>query len=288
MNTDTLPKQTAATTPVPDAPAVTVSDEDKLLFDTRGYLLFRGALAQADRKLLLEETLRLAEAEHDDSRWRKLQDPAKPQGQPSKDVQPGFLRLNGLFRMSEVYDRLIDYPTIFPYLKAFVLAPQIVNSWSIIKTLGNDVGQWHRGIDPTQYFVTDGHIRTNMLNTVYFLDENGPDDGCMLALPGSHKSPFSLRWSDYKGMDLPGAIKITGQPGDVLIFSEALLHNGLGNTTGRRRANLYLNYVAKHYNATVFSPQHNFHFAMPPSIRARFTPQRKQASTWMEHVQTVE
>ena len=37
-----------------------------------------------------------------------------------------------------------------------------------------------------------------------------------------------------------------------------------------------------------YSPEHNFHFAMPPHVRARFTPARREASAWMEHVRAVD
>ncbi len=264
-----------------------VTLEDKFLFDMQGFIILRGAIAQDDVALLLSEVQRLEKLDHDDSRWRKALSNGRI-GQLTKQVNPGWLRLNGLLRMSGIFDRLIDYPTVFPYLQEFMGDPQVGNTWSITKTMGNDTGEWHRGIGPDLYSVRNNLIRTRMLNTVYFLTENGPDDGCMLAIPGGHKSNFDLPFGRYKGLDMPGSIRITGQPGDVLIFSEALLHNGLGNTSGRTRTNVYYNYVNKDYNVMTYSPEHNFHFAMPPSVRARFTEQQKRASGWMEHVVTVE
>lgn len=264
-----------------------VTLEDKFLFDNQGYIILRAAIAQDDVALLLSEVQRLEKLEHDDSRWRKTR-PDGRIGQPTKHIDPGWVRLNGLLRMSGAFDRLIDYPTVFPYLKEFMSEPQVANTWSITKTMGNDTGQWHRGVGPDLYSVRNGQICTRMLNTVYFLTENGPDDGCMLTIPGGHKSNFDLPFGRYKGLDMPGSIRITGQPGDVLIFSEALLHNGLGNTSGRTRTNVYYNYVNKDYNVATYSPEHNFHFAMPPSVRARFTEQQKRASGWMEHAVTIE
>jgi ectoine hydroxylase-related dioxygenase (phytanoyl-CoA dioxygenase family) len=266
----------------------TVSAEDRFQFDLQGYLLLKGALAEKDRVELLDEVRRQEERTHDDSRWRKPW-PDGRIGQETKQVSPGFLRLNGLLRMSEKFDRIIDYPTVFPYLQDFLAGdPQLLNTWSITKTAGIEAGQWHRGVEPTQYSARNGRIRSQMLNVVYFLTENRLDNGCMSVIPGGHKSNFDLDWGKYKGLELPGSIPVLGQPGDVLLFSEALLHNGIASTCPEKRTNLYFNYGTRDFNVMTYSPEHNFHFAMPPHVRARFTPARLKASSWMEHVQTVD
>lgn len=266
-----------------------VTDVHRFLFDLNGFILLRGALAEQDRLELLEEVRRIEQLDTDktDAVWRK----PRPDGrtsQPTKQRDPGFLRMNGLFRLSDKFDRLIDYPTVFPLLVEFMGEPQIVNSWSISKSLGNDNGWWHRGVEPEQYSVRRGRIRSRMLNTVYFLTDNGPEDGCMCVIPGGHKSQFDLEWNKTRGLDLPGSVPVVGKAGDILLFSEALLHNGLANTSGKLRTNLYLNYGTRDFNVMTYSPEHNYHFAMPPHVRARWTPQRRAASGWMEHVGTID
>jgi ectoine hydroxylase-related dioxygenase (phytanoyl-CoA dioxygenase family) len=208
--------------------------------------------------------------------------------QPTKQSDPGQIRLNALLRLSPAFDRIIDYPAVYPYLCDFMREPQLGNSWSISKIKGNDNGWWHRGVEPYQYNVRHGKVYNKMLNTVYFLTDNNADDGCMTVIPGGHKSNYDLEWGKFRGLDMPGSVPVIGRAGDVLIFSEALMHNGLANTSNRRRTNLYFNYIARDYNVMTYSPEHNYHFAMPPHIRARFTPQRKQATAWMEHVQTID
>src|SRR5262249_28431566 len=156
--------------------------------------------------------------------WMKPRADGK-KSQSSKQSTPGQIRLNGLLRLSPVFDLIIDYPTVYPYLCDFMRDPQLANSWAITKTKGNDTGQWHRGLEPNQYSVRAGHVFNRMLNTVYFLTDNGPDDGCMTVIPGGHKSNFDLDWGKHRGLDLPGSVRVTGKAGDVLIFSESLLHN---------------------------------------------------------------
>lgn len=266
---------------------VTISDEDRFQFDLQGYVLLRGALDEADRKALLAEVERLETQDFDDSRFpqsynEQPADPTKAVGANGSSI-----RLNSLLRNSEVFDRVIDYPTVLPYLEAFMDRPQLGNAWAISKFEGAAVGGWHRGRDPMHYAVRNGDIRTRMLNTVYFLTDNGPDDGSMAVIPGGHKSNFDLKWQDYPGRAMPGSITVTGKAGDILIFTETLLHTGLAKTTPGRRSNIYLNYISLDANVMTYSPQHNHHFAMPPQVRARFTEPQRELTQWMEHVQTV-
>ena len=76
--------------------------------------------------------------------------------------------------------------------------------------------------------VRNGAIHSPMLNVVTMLTPNHPGDGCFTVIPGSHKKNFTLdkkRWGTA-GLDTPGAIEITGEPGDVMLFTEALSHAG--------------------------------------------------------------
>lgn len=282
---------TTVSTSVPEssttiAPAV-VTDADRFQFDLQGYLLLRGAITPDDVAQMLSALHELEAQQQDDSHWRTPRADGLV-SQPTRQETPGQLRLNGLLRLSNAFDRLIDYPTIFPYVAAFMNRPQLANTWSISKSQGGAIGSWHRGNEPDAYCVRHGVIRNRMINTVYFLTDNELDNGCMTAIPGGHKSNFNLPWNKFNGLELPGSIPITGKAGDVLLFTESLLHNGLGNTSNKRRSNLYFNYVSLDFNITTFSPQHNYHFVMPPHVRERFTPARQQISSWMEHVKSID
>src|SRR5690606_25349343 len=113
---------------------------------------------------------------------------------------------------------------------------------------GEDWGWWHAGIKPTDYSVYQGRIRTRMLNVIFFLTDNGPDDGCATAVPGSHKAAFTLPGIDYRHQMMPGGVRVTGRAGDILMFSEAVTHNGAPKTTPGVRTNLYFNYIDGTYN----------------------------------------
>jgi hypothetical protein len=81
---------------------------------------------------------------------------------------------------------------------------------------------------------------------------------------------------------MPGAVAVTGQAGDVLMFSETVIHDGLPKTTQSVRSNLYYNYVHAHYNVMTREPRNCHHFYFPPEIRERLTPTQRELTSWME------
>src|SRR5205823_5650004 len=98
----------------------------------------------------------------------------------------------------------------------------------------------------------------------------------------SHKCNLDLPWQQYAGLDLPGAAPVTGRAGDVFLFSEAVVHNGLPKRSGGIRSNLYYNYVHAHYNVMTREPRNCHHFYFPEEVRRRLTPARRELTAWME------
>lgn len=260
-----------------------VSPEERFLFDLQGFLLLKNVYTPEECRTLLD-ALRRLEAQEYDERW--VQERGGKHSMPTRYVMSKeSVRMNGLLRLDPAFDVVIDQPRVLARLQAFMGEPQLANTWAISKSHGTPEGGWHRGIQPNDYSVRNGEIRSRMLNVVIFLTDNGPEDGCVVAVPGSHKNNFDLPWGDYHGLAMPGSVPVTGKAGDVFMFSEAVVHNGLPKTTPGIRSNLYFNYVHKHLNVATFEHQpHNLqHFYVPPKIRERFTPERKKLTEWMEH-----
>jgi hypothetical protein len=260
-----------------------VSVEEKFLFDLQGYLLLRGVLSTAECNAFRDVLGKLQSREYPDDWIRNLAPELQQKSLPTCDRRtPGQVRFNGLPRLDPAFDSVIAHHRILPYLQAFMDHPQLINSWSIEKEKGSDTGVWHRGVPPTEYSCRNGVIRTRMLNVVFFLTDNGPEDGCVVAVPGSHKNNLDLPLSNYKNLEMPGSVAVTGKAGDVFLFSEAVIHNGLPKTTEDTRSNLYFNYAARDFNVMIYEPHNNHHFCLPPEIRERFTPQAKAVTQWMQ------
>ena len=262
-----------------------VTDDEKFLFDLQGFLILRGAI-EPELVVALDEAVVANEAiEHDESWAEGL--PVVTNAYFTKDRWMGHqVRLNGLPRLDPVFDRLIAHPGYLPYLKEFMDLPQLINTWSISKYPGRGATHWHHGLPPADYSVRDGKIRSPMLNVVTMLTPNHPGDGCLAVIPGSHKKNFKLdlkRWGTA-GLDTPGALEITGEPGDVMLFTEALVHTGAAKTTTRRRTVLQYNHVEWRRAASYMTDYHNArHYWMPPSIRRRFTAEQKALTAWMDY-----
>jgi hypothetical protein len=264
------------------------SDRDRFLFDIQGFLLLEGVLSPDEVLAYRGLVRRLEQREYDDAWMGSQRGAPEAKPQPTREGSPPRLRLNGLLRLDDAFHALIDHPRVLPYLEAFMDAPQVINTWSITKALDAWTGGWHRGMPASHYSVRNGRITTSMLNVVWFLDDNGPEDGCMVAVPGSHKNGIDLDLSTIPHDQMPGARPVVGKAGDVFLFSESVFHDGLRKSTPGTRTNLYFNYGALHFNVMTFSPEHNRHYCMPPEVRSRFSAKQREMSRWMHHCIPVE
>lgn len=255
-----------------------ISSKDRFQFDLAGFIVLRGVLTRAECDDLLAVLGDLETRDYEDA-WLKEIGAGRPTKEARRDHQ---IRLNGLPRLHSIFDRLIDHDTLVPYLHEFVGDPQLINTWSISKAKGAVFSGWHRGVPTTDYTYRNGEIRTRMFNTVWFLTDNGPDDGCVVAVPGSHKSNIDIDLKAHPAYEMPNATPITGKAGDLVLFSEATLHDGLPKTTDGVRTNLYYNYVHAHYNVMNREPKNCHHFYFPPDIRSRLTDRQKELTAWME------
>lgn len=260
-----------------------VTPEDKFLFDLQGFLVLREVLSPEECQTFLSVLDGHKSQEYRDEWIERM--PASVQANCLRTCErrtSGHVRFNGLLRIDPAFDALIAHPKVMPYLKEFIGMPQLINSWSIEKVKGSDPICWHRGVSPGEYSNRNGIVRSRMLNVIYFLTDNGPEDGCAAAVPASHKNAFDLDWADYENLAMPGSVPVTGKAGDVFLFSEAVLHYGLPKTSEGTRTNLYFNYAAHDFNVMVYDPTNNYHYCLLPDVRERFTVEQQEATLWME------
>lgn len=261
---------------------------DTFKFDAQGFLVLPGVLSSDQCARYLAELDRLFEQTYDDA-WLQ-QDGVR--GQTTVQLTEGQRRLNGLPLWTDTFDEVIGLAPVVERLRAWMHQPQLVNTWAIDKRLGTPWGGWHRGLNPDDYSVRRGKVRTRMLNCVFLLTDNGPEDGCLAVVPGAHKSEIDLDLADYRQRELPGTMRITGKAGDVVMFSETLLHTGTAKTTEGRRTNLYFNYIDATYNPAMrellAGNQGNVnHYVFPPTVRARFDETQRELTEWMAWQRTT-
>jgi len=260
-----------------------VTDAEKFLFDIQGYLILPRAIDNHLIEALDHAVVENEAIDHDESWADGLPIVTAQHFIKDRNVE-NQVRLNGLPRLNPIFDQLIAHPTILPYLKEFMGEPQLVNTWSISKYAGRSASGWHNGLPTEEYTVHNGTIRSPMLNVVTMLTPNHPGDGCFIVIPGSHKRNFNLnpKWSTA-GLKTPGAIEITGNSGDVMIFTEALTHAAAAKITTRRRTTLQYNHLHRDRACPMWDSHNVRHYWMPPSIRSRFNSEQKLLTRWMDY-----
>jgi hypothetical protein len=261
-----------------------ISNSDRFLFDLQGFLTLPGALSQAECDNYRALVRDLERHDYRDE-WREHASPGPTMG--TKHEAMPRLQLNGLLRLHSDFDRLVDHPRVLPFLEDFMDRPQLTNSWTICKGPGCEAGWWHHDIQPPQYWVRHGRIQSMMLNVIWCLDDNGPDDGCLLAIPGSHKRAFDLDANSFPKEAVPGMQRITCRRGDAILLCEGVIHNGAGKSTPGTRTNVYFGYSSVHYNAMTHSPEQNRHYCMPQEVLARLSPKQREMCSWMEYARPV-
>ena len=204
-----------------------LTEEEKFRFDLQGFIVLTGVLTRAECTLL-----------------SKLSDTAWPR-------QPGdgaFRRTEAISRWGGAFLNLIDHPCVLPYLVELI-GPRLRadHDYCIFMRSGADGQNIHGG--PMRYesdhwyHYHDGVMRNGLMVATWVLNDAEPGDGGFVCIPGSHKTNFidavpkDVLTQEYRP---DYVIQPELRAGDVLLFTEALIH---GTATWRgsqeRRALLY-------------------------------------------------
>ena len=208
-----------------------ISEDLKFEFDVQGYLHLRQALSAAEvaeYRSWIEQTK--------DTDVKAL-----------NDADPGALDQQINRPVSRVIDAdlrfacFLDHPAAEPFLVEFLGRDY--------RHIDNDLyftypdfkgGRWHRGVraHPTGH-VVNGAFICPMVKVFFCLTDVGPGEGEFVVIPGSHKAQFEI---DLERVDLPGQHVFDDVTvGDIIIFNEALLHNGRPNRSTKTRQTIIMN-----------------------------------------------
>ncbi len=221
-----------ATSTLSEAITTAITADLRFHFDTIGYLHLRGALgmdeiAESLRRIdaLAGTDLTAFNADRPDGMKQQLNKPFSR----IIDLDPWFLRW-------------LDYPATSPFLEEFLGADyRHIDNDVLFSAAGYAGGVWHRGVaaHPSGH-VRDGAFVCPMVKVFHCLTDVGPDQGGFVVVPGSHKANVEI---PTDRLDLPGQhIFDDVRAGDLIIFNEALLHNGRPNPSRLVRKTLILNF----------------------------------------------
>ena len=215
---------------------MSVSADDRFAFDVSGYLHLRGALSAAE----VAEYISWMDAA------QNLDVSALNADYPDGMKQQLNRPISRMFDADPRFACLLDHPVVVPYLQEFLGADyRHIDNDLYYTHPGYQGGHWHRGVSahPSGH-VVDGNFICPMVKVFYCMSDVGADEGEFVVIPGSHKACFKV---DYDGrVDLPAQhIFNNVKAGDIIIFNEALIHNGRPNLSQKTRKTLIINFGRK-------------------------------------------
>ena len=244
-----------------------MTPEEKFLFDLEGYLVVRGVLDPA----------RVAEL-------NALADEAFP----GEHDESGLRRTSRVSQWGPDFRDLIDHPRLLPYLVE-LLGPKfrIDHDYCMFMRRGATAGSIHGGPAPQLgesdhwYRYHDGVIRNGLTVFTYCLSDNGPGDGGFCCIPGSHKSNLitSIPRDVVHHERRPHYVyQPEASAGDVIIFTEALVHGTLQWQADHERRALLYKFSPGHssWASTYYDPadypgatEQQLRIMAPPSVGSR-------------------
>jgi len=165
----------------------------------------------------------------------------------------GRQRTSRVSLWGEPFKQLIDHPRIVPYLIE-LLGPKfrLDHDYCIFMTEGTPGGSLHGGEDGGRpggnegdhwYKYRDGVMRNGLCVFTYCLSDAKAGDGGFACIPGSHKSNFlSCIPSEVRRFERAAhyVVQPEVEAGDVIFFTEALVHGTMPwRAKHERRALLY-------------------------------------------------
>jgi hypothetical protein len=215
-----------------------VDDRQRYLYDLKGYLVVRNALAPehvAQLNAIIDRTERLPD------------DDVPPPVQLAREVGGGQdMRIYNVKELGEPFERLIDLDTVMPLVAEIVgTRPRLNHDYAILRYRAGDRTTFHLGNTPLtascQFRAHDGRFFTTLMKAVFPLADQGVEDGCFSVVPGSHKSNYPNPFGKEPD-DIPVREPIPCRAGDAVLFTEALTHGSEVNRTGKPRRTLYYAY----------------------------------------------
>ena len=240
-----------------------MTDEERFEFDLGGYLVIPEVLNSVE----VAELNTLA-----DEAW------------PGEYDVTGFRSTDNVSRWGPRFRDLIDHRRIVPYL-VDLLGPKfrIDHDYGIFMRRGTHRLRLHGGPSPQYevggdhwYRYFEGTIRNGLTVFSYCLSDVGPGAGGFACAPGSHKTNLSSALPADVGTFERPAHYVRQPPmraGDVLIFTEALIHGTMPWDADHDRRALLYKYSPGHssWSNTYYDPA-NYPGATDQQIRIMAPP----------------
>jgi len=213
-----------------------LTDEQKYLFDLNGYLVVD--------QVVPVEVIDACNAALD--RYESMPESEYPAplclGQ---DRSEDSLYISNILEGDSAFSSLVDIPQVIDIIGTVSGSTFRLNhTYTIYRWGGGFTGLHMHGtpiIDKCQYRCENGQFVSTLTKAVFPMLDAKAEDGCFAVIPGSHKSNFARPWGNHPEEN-PAIVPIPATAGDCIIFTEALTHGSMVNTSCRPRRSLYYCY----------------------------------------------
>ncbi|MDE0896594.1 MAG: phytanoyl-CoA dioxygenase family protein, partial [Planctomycetota bacterium] len=253
-----------------------LTPEEAFAFDLHGYIVIKGAL---DRERLLALSEKIGAFDN-----------ATPEQLPWSI--PVWTPVINEYRILNVLDPVpdvleyIDAEPIFSRLEGLMDVPfRMTEAYTITRGPGIGLYLHHLPAPIATYRVENGQPRSTYIKATIPLEDCNHEDGPFCVIEGSHKSgvsfPFNKLDPDWDAptkdlaivemmeghedgrpktdwATIPGFKELTCEVGDVILFTENLMHGARKNSSGKRRRGLYLGYgpaSSANWHGVQYSPE---------------------------------
>jgi ectoine hydroxylase-related dioxygenase (phytanoyl-CoA dioxygenase family) len=210
-------------------PIRAMTDEQRLFFETNGYLVVSDALSAVEL-----EDVRAASGQAE-AIWRNDTSRLGMRNENLSQVQAPI-------EYDDVFLDLMEHPRVFPLIREALGddISMIDNDLFISPLRTKSHARWHHDVGMPGIH----HPRSTLMVKAFFLLTDVADDGgCTLFLPGSHRFPadFALPKATNP-TDMPGHVKMAWPAGTVYFFNGRLYHAASDNNSDQERRALIYNY----------------------------------------------
>ena len=225
-----------------------ITPEENRSFRQDGYLLLKSVFPREEVAVLLGEVTRLANDALE--RGAILHEREYVSNENS-------YRLFRLFRLSTMFDHLIDHPGYFGKLVSLMGSHiQLMSTEIFVRGESQEnIAKFHTDLGEglQQVLPNDENAFLQIKAQVFLTDLSAPDASNFALVPGSHRvrvsdtDEFCMVHAFNKNLTpdggVPeGAIQVLAEPGDVLLFTHTLWHAVAPNRSGRTRYSIVLRY----------------------------------------------
>ena len=236
--------------------AVPMTDEQKFVFDLKGWIAIPGVLTGDEIEAIKAHVIALREA-------------------------PDSLDPLDRYSLSGPAQLLLDHPVAVGVLREILAGDRsedcygfrCENSFPVVRSTdytGLDPHGGGAGVGLFAYNCHNGRIFSGLTRVVWELNPVEEGDGGTLFMSGSHKGNFGIH-EEHNRMDSPMFESYTCPPGSVVIFSESVCHAGpLWTNAERPRISVFNCYAPSEAQYHKLNLPREVIEAMPPKRRTLF------------------